>query len=378
MIIWIIFAVITGVVTAVLLHPLSTPGRALAPPESGAGRIYREQIAELLRERSDGRITGDEYELARAETARRLFREADAGADERKCRPASLGKVKLAVAGFLSVASISLYIVVGSPDLPSLPLQQRLSRPGQDLAILIRKTEAHLEKAPDDGRGWDVIAPIYLRTNRAADAARAYENAIRVQGPSADRFDGLTEALLASSNGMVTEQIKSVLERSLRSDPGNPRAAFYSALGLEQAGETERAKAAFEVIAKESPADAPWLPMVNDHIAKNGGTPDIAAGKAPGGPTAEDVVAPQLMNSGDQQQMIRGMVESLDAKLRADPNNLEGWVRLVRSYAVLNDKDRAADALKRGLTAFPADGDEGKQLIALGRELGVAAEGMTE
>jgi cytochrome c-type biogenesis protein CcmH len=119
--------------------------------------------------------------------------------------------------------------------------------------------------------------------------------------------------------------------------------------------------------------------MVNDHIAKNGGTPDVAAvGKAPGGPTAEDVAAAQTMNAGDQQQMIRGMVESLDAKLKADPNNFEGWVRLVRSYAVLNDKDHAAEALKRGLAAFPADGDQGKQLLALGRELGVAAEGVTE
>jgi len=84
------------------------------------------------------------------------------------------------------------------------------------------------------------------------------------------------------------------------------------------------------------------------------------------------------MAPADQQQMIRGMVDNLDAKLKADPNNFEGWVRLVRSYAVLNDKDRAADALKRGLAAFPAEGDQGKQLLALGRELGIATEGVTE
>ena len=72
------------------------------------------------------------------------------------------------------------------------------------------------------------------------------------------------------------------------------------------------------------------------------------------------------------------MVASLDAKLSADPNNFEGWVRLVRSYAVLNDKDRAADALKRGLAAFPLPGEQGSQLLALARELGISTEGLAE
>ncbi len=84
------------------------------------------------------------------------------------------------------------------------------------------------------------------------------------------------------------------------------------------------------------------------------------------------------MSAGDRQQMIRGMVESLDAKLSQDPKNFEGWMRLVRSYAVLNDKDRAAGALRRGLAAFPPPGEQGRQLLALARELGISTEGSTE
>src|SRR5689334_1049885 len=78
----------------------------------------------------------------------------------------------------------------------------------------------------------------------------------------------------------------------------------------------------------------------------------------PGNPTQEDVAAAENMSAGDRQQMIRGMVESLDAKLSQDPKNFEGWMRLVRSYAVLNDKDRAAGALRRGLAAFPPPGEQ--------------------
>jgi cytochrome c-type biogenesis protein CcmH len=99
---------------------------------------------------------------------------------------------------------------------------------------------------------------------------------------------------------------------------------------------------------------------------------------APGNPTQQDVAAADNMSAGDRQQMIRGMVASLDAKLSEDPNNFEGWMRLVRSYAVLNDKDRAAGALKRGLAAFPPPGEEGRQLLALARELGIATEEATQ
>ncbi len=376
MLIWIIFALLAGGVTAAILFPLSAEAKA-AGGGFDAGKVYRDQLSELEAELAVGKIAPGEYEAAKAETARRLFRAMEGS----ECPAEASGRIvtvtKSLVAIFVPLASIGLYIAMGSPEVSSKPLAARLAQPTQDLAILVRKTEEHLAKSPDDGRGWEVIAPVHLKSGRVADAEKAYRNAIRLLGPSAMRLDGLAESLMAGSNGMVTPEVRQTLEQSLSLEPDNPRAKFYVALSLEQDGETDRAKAAFEAIAKESPADAPWLPLVNDHIVKNGGAP-VASGKAPGGPTQEDVAAAQNMTPADQQQMIRGMIESLNAKLKADPNNFEGWVRLVRSYAVLNDKDRAADALKRGLAVFPVDGDQGRQLLEMGRELGIATEGVTE
>jgi cytochrome c-type biogenesis protein CcmH len=248
------------------------------------------------------------------------------------------------------------------------------------MAILVAKAERHLAQQPDDGKGWDVLAPIYFNTMRVADAETAYRNAIRLLGPSPARLDGLAESLMAVSNGVVTEDVTKVLEQSLALEPQNPRARFYIALSLEQAGKSDEARTAFESLAKQSPADAPWLPLVNEHIAKNGGAP-VAAGanaQSPANPTQADVVATENMSAGDRQQMIQAMVESLDAKLAENPNNFEGWMRLVRSYAVLNDKDRAKGALKRGLAAFPADGEQGRQLLALAHELGISVEGIAQ
>ncbi|WP_111563649.1 c-type cytochrome biogenesis protein CcmI [Rhizobium sp. AN80A] len=378
MLIWIIFAVLTTAVTAALLHPLSPERPATAADRFNKGRVYRDQLAELDRELASGQIADSEFQLAKAETARRLLRLKDPISTAAPSTQAS-SPWRVAIAAFLSLASISVYLTLGSPELPARPLRQRLDNPGQDIAILIRKTEEHLARDPTDGRGWEVIAPIYLHADRVADAFQAYSNAIRILGPSPARMDGLAETLMAASGGAVTDDARRALEQSLALQINNPRARFYIALGLEQAGKADEARAGFEVIAKQSPPDAPWMPLVSEHIVKNGGTP--AAGNAPataaaplGGPTQADVAAADQMNSGDRQQMIRGMVDSLDAKLTENPDNLDGWLRLVRSYMVLNDKDRAAAALKRGLTAFPADGEKGKQLVALAHELGLPAD----
>jgi cytochrome c-type biogenesis protein CcmH len=205
----------------------------------------------------------------------------------------------------------------------------------------------------------------------------AFRNAIRILGANPARLLGLGETLVAANDGVVTEDARASFEDAARLDPDNAKARFYIGLGLEQAGQAGEAKAVFEKIAQESPSDAPWMELVNQHIAKNGGqvAPQGDAARAPGNPSSEDVAAAGEMSQGDRQQMIHGMVESLAARLKEDPNNLEGWLRLVRSYAVLGDKAKAKDALQTGLAHFPAEGNEGKQLVALAQQMGLGLEG---
>lgn len=375
MLFWILVAVLTAAVAVILLYPLLRGAKAAENSRAGEAAVYRDQLRELDRDLAGGLITAEEADYARAEIGRRLI--AVSAGEPGTPKPARHHRVTEAfVLLILPVLGLCLYMTMGRPGLPSQPLEARLENPGNDVAVLIAKAERHLAENPDDGKGWDVLAPIYVRTMRVNDAEVAYRNAIRLLGPSPIRLDGLAETLIAVSEGVVTEEARQALEQSLTLEPNNPRARFYIALSMEQAGRADEARRAFEALAQQSPADAPWLPLVNEHIAKNGGA--AAQPSAPGGPTSEDVAAAENMSAGDRQQIIRGMVESLDAKLSAEPNNFEGWMRLVRSYAVMNDKDRAADALKRGLAAFPPPGEQGRQLLALARELGIATEGMTQ
>lgn len=366
----------TAIVAAALLYPLYRRPEALAPDNAGEIEVYRDQMKELDRDRAGGLISAEEAEYARAEIGRRLLAAAGKTGDSAGdiSGPSVLRKLAIGMVTIVPPAiGLCLYIMLGSPGLPDQPLAARLESPGNDMSLLVAKAERHLAQNPNDGAGWDILAPIYFRTARLGDAELAYRNAIRLIGPNGARLSGLGETLVVVNDGIVTEDARSAFEEAVRLEPGNVRARFYVGVAQEQAGKTADAKATFEDIAKASPPDAPWMGLINEHIAKNGGT--AAAPSTLGGPTADDVAAAQDMSQGDRQDMIRGMVDSLASKLETDPNNIEGWLRLVRSYMVLGDRDKAQAALKTGLGHFPADGNEGRQLIALAQEIGLSAEG---
>ncbi len=370
-------AILTAAVAAALLYPLLRGAYAGADDRAGEAAVYRDQLRELDRDRQQGLITDGEAEYARAEIARRLLAVSGGVAAGDPAKPSARRRrvAEILVILCLPAIGLGIYLDTGSPELPAQPLQARLDNPGNDVGILIVKAEQHLAKNPDDGAGWDLLAPIYVRNMRLGDAEMAYRNAIRLIGPSAERLNGLGETLVAAADGVVTADARATFEAALKLEPQNFRTRFYIALGKEQAGQYPDAKGDFEAILKDSPANAPWLSLVKQHITLNSGPPVAIA---PGDPTEQQVADAQAMSSDDRTQMIEGMVAGLDAKLAEDPNNIEGWLRLVRSYTVLKQPDKAGEALKRGLAVFPADSAGGKQLLALAAELGLSTAGASQ
>ncbi len=378
---WIIIALLTAAVALVLTYPLMRSKGIADTAREGEVAVYRDQLAELQRERASGLIGETEAEYARAEIGRRLLAAAsDKTGKASAMSPRKHNALASIVTVLLPLMGLCLYLYMGSPNTPDMPLAARLEKPGNDMNLMIAKAERHLAQNPDDGAGWDVLAPIYFKTMRLGDAEMAYRNAIRLQGENAPRLTGLAETLIATNDGVVVEDARSALEDAEKMSPGNPRVRFYLALSLEQAGKTDQARDAFAALLKESPEGAPWIPLVQAHLQNTGGA-DIAAApkpQAPGGPSAEDVAAASSMSSEDRQAMVAGMVESLDARLKENPDNFEGWMRLVRSYAMLKNDEKARQALADGLKAFPAAGEQGKQLLALAQQLGVNAQGVTQ
>jgi cytochrome c-type biogenesis protein CcmH len=120
------------------------------------------------------------------------------------------------------------------------------------------------------------------------------------------------------------------------------------------------------------PEQSPWRSAVQQALATLADARKAPPASAMSGPTRDQVAAASSMSAGDRSAMIEGMVAKLDADLRKNPDNPEGWQRLVRSYMVLGKKDEAEDARKRGVAALGQDSPAGKQLDDLADSLGLA------
>jgi cytochrome c-type biogenesis protein CcmH len=85
-------------------------------------------------------------------------------------------------------------------------------------------------------------------------------------------------------------------------------------------------------------------------------------------------MAAAVTQSPDQQTaMIRGMVDGLAARLKQDSSDLDGWVRLVRSYKVLGESDKAQAAANDAQQALQNDPEKRKRLDAALKELNVSS-----
>lgn len=379
MLLWTAIALMTGAAILAVLWPLRASLNA-APATQGAEAdlaVYRDQLAEIERDRTSGLIGAGEGEAARTEVVRRILR-ASAEVAARHDATGSSDRRRRAVAAIaligVPVLAGGLYIMLGSPQLGPLPLAARLeAQPEQtDVAILIRKVETHLEANPDDGRGYEVLAPIYARTGRPQDAARAWTNAIRLMGSNAARQDGLGEALTEAAGGVVTAEAKAAFEAARALSPNDPKASYYLGLAAEQDGKPADAAKIWSALAAASPPDAPWLPLIRDALARVGAPVPGAPAAAPG-PSAADVAATQDLSPQQRDEMIRGMVGRLEARLAQDGNDIEGWLRLMRAWTVLGEADKAKAAVNEARTHFAKDDGALGRIDALARELGLGS-----
>jgi len=378
---WTAIGVLTAGALAAVLWPLVRPRPAGADAADLDRAVYLAQLEEVERERRDGRIGAAEAEAARAEVARRLL------ASGRGSRPSGAehpGRRRLAAAlALVAVPAVALplYLSLGNPLLPAQPLAARLEAPdaGNDIRTLVARAEEYLAENPNDGRGWDVLAPISFRLGRPADAASAWGQAIRLLGSTEPRETGLGEALIAANDGVVSAAARAAFERALAADASAVRPRYYLGLAREQEGDRAGAAETWRAMLAGAPADAPWRGFVETAIARvEGGPtpiPQPAAGAADApGPSGAEVAAAAGMSEADRQAMIERMVSGLAGRLEAAPDDPEGWLRLIRAYAVLGRQDEAEGAVARALQGVASEEGRGR-IRQLAADLGIAAQG---
>lgn len=350
MIFWFFIIALTATAVLSVLLPLAGSVERAGGGEEHDREVYLDQLAELERERSEGRIGAEEAEAARTEIARRLLA---IDADAQATVPSGNSSFRRRFAAIVALVVLPLVAIVaynrlGSPHLPAMPLQARMTAPdsGQDIGALVARVERHLAENPEDGQGWEVLGPVYMRLERPHDAVFAFGNAIRLLGATPQREASLGEAVAASEGGIITRPAREAFERALKLDPQSVRARFYLALAYEQEGDKERAIEAFRDLLADAPADAPWRSFAEQALARVGG-----ATVAPG-PTREQVADAEDMSDSERREMIEGMVAGLAERLERNPVNPDGWVRLVRAYIVLERRDDAIAAAGKALESL--------------------------
>lgn len=373
MMFWIFAALMTaGAILALALPLLRGRARATDAAEYDI-EVYRDQIAELERDHDRGLVTDDEMEAARTEIARRMLA-ADAHLREKAGEaraPGNAGRIAAAVLTVaLPVVAVVFYLEVGSPGAPDMPLAQRTDLPSrgqedervrQQITALTREAEAN----PADAETWLQLASAYTTVEMFGDAVSAYRKAISL-GPVSDDVEAdFAETLIMAAQGTVTPEARTIFEAQLKKSPQDPRSQYYLGLADYQAGKTQEALDRWASLVAASPADAPWLAIVRQNLARAANdlgldvakvTPDPlpARGGGAGAPqlTPEQRAQMESMTPEERQAMIRQMVDGLDAKLRDNPMDLAGWQRLIRARVVLGEHDAAQDALRRALEAF--------------------------
>ncbi len=352
MTLWFVFALMTALAVFAVLWPL---GRGTRPQREGnEATVYKDQLAEIGRDASAGLIGASEAEAARVEISRRLL----AADDAERVVPSSVSTTlrrAVAVIAFvgLPLMAVALYLPLGSPRLPDFPLSERAQAPAasQPLDNLVAQVEAHLEKNPTDGRGWNVLAPVLAKLGRFDDAVRAYRNSIQYNGDSAARRADLGEVMAAASGGVVTSEAKAEFERAIALDADDVKASYFLGLAAEQDGRASEAASIWRGMLAKAPATAPWRPLVLAALTRVGGGPAAPA------LSDDSITAAKDMTETDRSAMIRGMVDRLAGRLKQNGDDVEGWLRLVRAYMVMGDRERASRASADARQAVAGDAE---------------------
>ncbi|KYK48153.1 c-type cytochrome biogenesis protein CcmI [Bradyrhizobium liaoningense] len=365
MTLWFVFALMTVAAIFAVLWPL---GRSSGAQDQGSEvAVYKDQLAEVERDLAAGLIPAPEAEAARVEISRRLLA---AAVSEPAMAPRSNLKWRraaavLALAG-LPLVAVAVYMPLGSPKLQDFPLAQRERGSGmaQSLENLVVQVEQHLEKNPTDGRGWNVLAPVLERLGRFDDAVRAYRNSLTYNGESAERRSDLGEAISAAAGGVVTAEAKAEFERAHALSADDPKANYFLGLAAEQDGRKDDAANIWRALLAKAPADAPWRALVQSSLARVGGSTMPAL-------SDETIAASKDMAEGDRNAMVRGMVDRLATRLKQNGDDVEGWLRLVRAYLVMGERDKAMGASADARQAVASDAERLRQLNDGLRTLGL-------
>ena len=237
----------------------------------------------------------------------------------------------LAIGGGLATMAVGLgvYAVLGQP---AIALSTLTGPSTTDYQALIATLARRMPSRPGDVEGWSLLGRGYMTLGNSAQAekalARAVEAAKAENGAAPPQLLSSYGEAMAESAGQVTKEAEAVFREALTEDPRDLMSRYYVGLAMATRGDKDGALQLWEQVLADAPPDTPWRGALVDQVA---------ALKAQSGGAAPNPMA---------------MVQQLASRLESNPNDLEGWLRLIRAYSVLGDRPKATAALTRAKGVF--------------------------
>jgi cytochrome c-type biogenesis protein CcmH len=404
---WLILTILIAAAAAIVALPF---GRDDGDRDTVSGvDVYKDQLAEIERDKQQGLIDEKEADLARVEIERRIL--AAARGLETSSEPVSPNwhyRMAMGVTAIVVLGSVGLYAALGEPHLLATQSQARMpaieAAPANAQAVLeaqtaqagaaaqgvgdaealVKRLEDRLAANPDDSDGWRVLGWSYYNIGRYEDSVKAYRRAVDLQKENPALKALLGEAMVKAADGTVTHEAGAVFDEVLAIDANDERARYFKGIAKAQAGDNQGALDEWIALYKAAPAEAEWTGDLRariEELAQSSGIDlgdrlgdkklaDAAPPSTPG-PNAQDIENAKQLSTQDQQAMVRGMVERLASRLETSPEDAEGWIMLIRSRMVLNQPDEARAALERATKVFSGTPETQTRITKAAQAMGV-------
>ncbi len=259
-----------------------------------------------------------------------------------------------------------------------------------EIGSSIAALEARLKDKPNDAEGWRLLGWSLFETGKFAESSKAYARATQIDPKKAEYWSSLGEALVLAGKGDVGPDAKSAFEKAYSLDAKDPRSRYFLAVAKDISGDHKGAIDDWLALLNDTPPGAPWEADVRRLVTEIGTKekievasrlaalkPSLPAGggavatAAIPGPSSQQMREAAGMPKGQQDMMIQGMVDELQAKLKANPGNTNGWIMLMRSRMQLGETAKAGAALSAARNALNANATALAQINQAAAELGV-------
>ncbi len=373
---WPILTILCSAAAVAVSIPLIRRYETTAQTAARGLDIYNDQLKEVQTDVEAGTLAATDADQAKVEIKRRLVVAARNIETARPLSSAWRGLALVSTAGLVILGSVNLYSYLGSPELPTAPVQAAAtapdSQPAQTAATngqaaqtpaaagpgqvtdMIQKLALRMQSNPNDAEGWRMLGWSYFNIQNYAQSAEAYGKAVALDPANIEYKSALAEALVQSMDGMVAPNAQSLIAEVLAKDPKDLRGRFYDALAREQAGDQTGALDRWLALLSDAPADAGWREDVRIRVEKLGKDTnrDVSAALAQAAPVAG---AAQPLAADEKNAMVDGMIAKLAQKLVDNPKDRDGWAMMIRSLTVKGDKAAAEKALQDAISIFKDD-----------------------